>query len=62
MTNFTTYSAYNLNQVDVTDTYLTNAEDKDIKYLLSLDADRLLAGFRETAGVDRKGKKRYAGW
>lgn len=62
MTDFTTYKAYDLNQVDVTDTYLTNAEDKDIEYLLSLDADRLLAGFRETAGVDMKGKKRYAGW
>ncbi len=62
MTNFTTYQAYNLNQVDVTDAYLTNAEDKDIEYLLSLDADQLLAGFRETAGVNMQGKKRYAGW
>ena len=62
MTEFTTYESYNLNQVDVTDAYLTNAEDKDIEYLLSLDADRLLAGFRETAGVDMKGKNRYAGW
>ena len=62
MTDFTTYEAYNLNQVDVTDAYLTNAENKDIEYLLSLDADRLLAGFRETAGVDMKGVKRYAGW
>ena len=62
MTDFTTYAAYSLNQVDVTDAYLTNAEAKDIEYLLSLDADRLLAGFRETAGVDMRGKKRYAGW
>lgn len=62
MTDFTTYEAYNLEQVDVTDAYLTNAESKDIEYLLSLDADRLLAGFRETAGVDMKGKARYAGW
>ena len=62
MTDFTTYEAYNLEQVDVTDAYLTNAESKDIEYLLSLDVDRLLAGFRETAGVDMKGKARYAGW
>lgn len=62
MTELTTYEAYNLEQVDVTDTYLTNAESKDIDYLLSLDVDRLLAGFRETAGVDMKGKARYAGW
>jgi len=61
-TDFTTYEAYKLNQIDVTDAYLTNAEDKDIEYLLSLDTDRLLAGFRETAGVDMKGKQRYAGW
>jgi len=62
MTNFTTYQDYKLNQVDVTDAYLTNAENKDIEYLLSLDADRLLAGFRETAGLDMMGKKRYSGW
>ena len=62
MTELTTYEAYNLNQIDVTDAYLTNAEAKDIEYLLSLDADRLLAGFRDTAGVDMKGKQRYAGW
>ena len=61
-TDFTTYESYPLNQVDVTDSYLTNAEDKDIAYLLSLDTDRLLAGFRETAGVDMKGKQRYGGW
>ena len=62
MTELTTYDAYDLNQIDVTDAYLTNAEAKDIEYLLSLDADRLLAGFRDTAGVDMKGKQRYAGW
>ncbi len=55
-------SSYDLWDVDVTDAYLTNAEDKDIDYLLSLDSDKLLAGFRETAGVDMKGATRYAGW
>lgn len=55
-------SSYDLSDVDVTDEYLTNAEDKDIEYLLSLDSDRLLAGFRETAGVDTKGAARYGGW
>ena len=62
MNDFTTYNAYNLDDVTVTDTYLINAENKDIDYLLSLDADRLLVGFRETAGLDLKGAKRYAGW
>ena len=55
-------SSYGLQNVDVTDEYLTNAEDKDIKYLLSLDSDKLLAGFRETAGLDMKGATRYDGW
>ena len=54
-------SDYDLWNVAVTDSYLTNAEEKDIKYLLNLDADRLLAGFRETAGLDMKGKTRYGG-
>ncbi len=62
MNDYTTYSAYDLSAVDITDTYLTNAEDKEIAYLLSLDADRLLVGFRETAGIDTKGARRYAGW
>ena len=58
----TTYSTYDLSCVDVTDSYLTNAEDKDIEYLLSLDPDRLVAGFRDTAGLSTLGKSRYAGW
>lgn len=55
-------SAYDLSQVQITDGYLTNALDKDIEYLLSLDSDKLLAGFRETAGLDMKGASRYGGW
>ena len=55
-------SSYDLWDVDVTDAYLTNAEEKDIAYMLSLDSDRLLAGFRETAGLDMKGAVRYDGW
>ena len=39
-----------------------HALEKELDYLLSLDPDRLLAGFRETAGLDMKGKVRYAGW
>jgi len=54
-------SAYNLQNIAITDSYLTNAEAKDIEYLLKLDADRLLAGFRETAGLDMLGKTRYGG-
>jgi len=35
--------------VEVTDEYYDNALDLDVENLLELDADRLLAGFRETA-------------
>lgn len=55
-------SNYDLSQVQLTDSYLTNAQDKDIEYLLSLDSDKLLAGFRETAGLDMNGAVRYSGW
>lgn len=59
--------------VTVTDSYYTNAYDKEVEYLVSLDTDRLLAGFRETAayaaGYDAdqrtafmKNKTRYDGW
>lgn len=54
--------AYDLSDVRITDAYLSNAEEKDIAYLLSLDSDKLLAGFRETAGIDMKGATRYTGW
>ncbi len=53
--------AYSLGQVKVTDPYLDNALNKDIAYLKSLDTDRLLAGFYETAGLEMK-KMRYGGW
>ncbi len=62
MSTLTTYESYLLSDVTVTDSYLKNAEEKDIAYLLSLDADRLLAGFRETAGLSTMGKSRYSGW
>lgn len=51
-----------LSRVKLRDSYLCNAFEKETAYLLSLDTDRLLAGFRETAGVDTRGGKRYPGW
>ncbi|WP_029233163.1 hypothetical protein [Butyrivibrio sp. VCB2006] len=56
--------------VKVTDKYYDEALHIDVKNLLMLDADRFLAGFRETAGIlagmdeaaiesFMKGKKRY---
>lgn len=43
-----------ISEVTVTDPYYANSLDKEIDYLLMLDADRLLAGFRETAGYAAK--------
>lgn len=59
-------------KVTVTDEYYQNALDLDVQNLLKLDADRLLAGFRETAGYASgmsekdiktymKNKERYEG-
>ncbi|MCR5744140.1 MAG: glycoside hydrolase family 127 protein [Lachnospiraceae bacterium] len=54
--------AFKLDQIEVTDDYCVNALDKEMEYLLAFDADKLLAGFRDTAGLDMKGATRYAGW
>lgn len=61
-TALTELTHFNLGQVEQTDDYCTNALQLEVDYLTSFDADRLLAGFRETAGLDMKGKKRYDGW
>ena len=53
---------FTLADVTMTDEYCTNAFDKELKYLLSFDNDRLLSGFRENAGLNTKGAKRYGGW
>jgi hypothetical protein len=44
------------------DPYLRRAFSLETKYLLSIEEDRLLCGFRETAGLDMRGKQRYGGW
>ena len=54
--------SFDLGQVILTNDYFENAFDKEIAYLLSFDTDRLLAGFRETAGIDMRGAVRYTGW
>lgn len=62
LTTLTNLNHFNLEQVEQCDEYCTNALQLEVDYLLSFDVDRLLAGFRETAGLDMKGKKRYDGW
>lgn len=51
-----------ISSVKFYDPYMTNAFERELDYLIALDPDRLLAGFRETAGLDMKGKERYEGW
>ncbi len=54
--------AFSLREVKMSDAYMENAFAKEVAYLTAFDTDKLLAGFRETAGVDMRGAVRYAGW
>ncbi len=47
--------------ISMHDAYCINALEKEVKYLLSLDTDKMLAGFRENAGIPGN-KIRYGGW
>lgn len=42
---------FKLSDVTMTDAYSVNAFNKEIDYLLAFDTNRLLAGFRENAGL-----------
>lgn len=48
------YNEFSLSEVTLKDRYLVNAYNREVAYLLSLFPDRLLAGFRENAGIRRK--------
>ena len=61
------YTAYRndqfeLDEVKVLDDYYKGAQDSDIAFLKKFDNNRLVAGFRENAGLDKKGAIRYNGW
>ena len=53
---------FKLNEVELNDGYLSNAFRLEQDYLLSLEADRLLAGFYEIAGKQPKAKRYPGGW
>ena len=55
-------SPFPLRNVRLTDAPLCSAAAGEAKYLLRLDADRLLANFRACAGLDTRGKRCYGGW
>lgn len=54
-------TAFPLSQVRLLDSPFKKAQEKDAAYLLSVDADRLLAKFRTNAGLEPK-KPHYGGW
>jgi len=49
-------------EVKIKEPVLLNAYAKEQDYLLSLEADRLLAGFLETAGLEKKADRYTGGW
>ena len=48
--------------VSVTDPFIVNAYMKEKEYLFSLDMDKLMAGFRETAGIPKRADRYQGGW
>ncbi len=60
--NIRNNKAFSLRNVRMKNSYLVNAFEKEVLYLTAFDTDKLLAGFRETAGVDMRGAERYPGW
>ncbi|MCR5033235.1 MAG: glycoside hydrolase family 127 protein [Lachnospiraceae bacterium] len=56
------WNAFDISAVSLADPFLVNALDKETAYLTAFDTDKLLAGFRETAGLSLRGKTRYEGW
>lgn len=52
---------YPISKVKMTDEYLNNADDKMAEYLMDIDLDRYVAGFREMAGIEHS-EKPYGGW
>lgn len=61
LTDFSVLSDFALSDVELLDEYLTNAQNLEIKYLKSFEADRLLKGFAEQAGV-KTDAALYGGW
>ena len=55
-------NAFPLQRVEQMDEYCVNGLALEVDYLTSFQIDKLLAGFRETAGLDMKGEVRYGGW
>lgn len=52
---------YPMTAVEMTNSYLSNANDKMRDYLMDIDLDRYVAGFREMAGIEHD-EEPYGGW
>ncbi len=52
---------FDMEQVNITDPYYVNAFNKEVAYLQAIDYNRLLAGFKQTAGISTS-YSRYGGW
>jgi len=53
--------AFQLSEVSLLESPFKTARNADVNYLLKIESDRLLAGFRSNAGLSEKAKK-YGGW
>ena len=53
---------FSISDITMTDNYCTNAFSKEMEYLLAFDTEKLLAGFRDNAGLSTNGATRYGGW
>lgn len=61
MTTNNNLKSFSLDKVKLLDEYSINAHQKELEYLLSFKADKLIAGFYETKGLKGKDTK-YSGW
>lgn len=61
LTSHTSLNHFGLDRVKLHGEYQTNAFRKELEYLRSYNPDRMLAGFRETSGLQPKADK-YPGW
>ncbi len=52
---------FDMEQVKITDAYYVNAFDKEVAYLQEIDPNRLLVGFKKTAGLTTT-YSYYGGW
>ncbi|MGL1892972.1 MAG: glycoside hydrolase family 127 protein [Spirochaetaceae bacterium] len=55
------YNSVALDQVSLKDSFLINAFYQEVRYLKSLDVDRLVSGFYTTKGLTAKAEQ-YEGW